>query len=832
MAASFTLNSGSYQGRYMYVTCTQTKDIASNRNRIDWTLTVTGGSSNYYTTGPTTLTIAGQQAYYKAQTYYTSKAFPAAKGSVSGTVWVDAAADGSCSVWVGLSTAIYVSAVSDYGGTWYLDNIPRAASLLSAPNFNVWENPTVTYSNPAGNAADVQISIHNPEGNHAYAGYRSMSRTGSSYTFSLSDAERNAITNAVPNGTNTMYVTFYIRTLINGSIVDGSIRGLTRIVTVKRGANITGAPNFTDEDNPTITYNNPGGNTVGDLQAGIYDTNGATTYAGYRSISKTAGSHTFNLTADERQRLINAIPNGKNSTTVRFYLATTIDGSVYHRSYVNKTLTITNAAPNISCEVKDTGSASTQLTNDPNVLIRGFNNVSATMTPSLKKGASVNSKSIVNGGQTVSELSTVFNNTENGVFTFNLVDSFGQPISKQVTLDVVPYIKLTCDIDTNKPSSDGNTSFVISGNYFNDKFGKNGDNNTLTVKWRIKENSGEYGEWITANPTLKDSSYEATVNLTGLDYRSSYTVQAIASDLINTSGITSAEKVIKSFPVFNWGEDNFDVNVPLRVDDIVCKTNICDGQLELGTYENVNGEKSDNIEGWINYRCVNPVEVEPSTSYVFHVNGVPQKQVVLFYDENHGYIAEDRGVIGDGIFTTLPGTKYITFRCFAADYVEDFVNLKVEIFKLSPIKTKTINGSGIYGSGDLLVSNPGITLYENSSGNSGTVTLSDSITNYEYIEIFFLSSSDPAPGYDHNSAKVPAINGRSAFLITGVVSSGPNANLKLKVAKMNDNTITNYATCEAALNGNFYNYNYIAITKVVGIPPRPITYIDGNGVKY
>ena len=116
------------EGRYMYVTCTQTQNIADNTSTIDWTLTVASGKNNAYSTGPTTITINGTQVYYMARKGWNTKVFPTIKGSVSGTITVPHNADGSKSISVSLSSAIYTSSLSTKSGTWTLDKIPRAAT--------------------------------------------------------------------------------------------------------------------------------------------------------------------------------------------------------------------------------------------------------------------------------------------------------------------------------------------------------------------------------------------------------------------------------------------------------------------------------------------------------------------------------------------------------------------------------------------------------------------------------------------------------------------------------------------------------------------------------
>lgn len=152
MASTFSLISSSYEGRYMSLSCSQSKDAATNRSTITWTLTVTGGSVKYYSTGPTTVTINGTNVYYCARKDWTTKTFPAAKGSISGTIPVDHNQYGDASIVVSLSTAINTGTVSTRSDTWYLDNIPRASQpSLSSTNFNIGDSITI-YTNRASSS--------------------------------------------------------------------------------------------------------------------------------------------------------------------------------------------------------------------------------------------------------------------------------------------------------------------------------------------------------------------------------------------------------------------------------------------------------------------------------------------------------------------------------------------------------------------------------------------------------------------------------------------------------------------------------------------------------
>lgn len=98
-----------------------------------------------------------------------------------------------------------------------LTDIPRQATLNSATNFNDEGNPTITYSNPAHDAVSslqVCIALNTSPTNPAIP-YRSINRWGSSYTFSLTEAERNTIRNSIPNA-NSRNVFIFLKTELGG----------------------------------------------------------------------------------------------------------------------------------------------------------------------------------------------------------------------------------------------------------------------------------------------------------------------------------------------------------------------------------------------------------------------------------------------------------------------------------------------------------------------------------------------------------------------------------------------------------------------------------------
>lgn len=367
------------------------------------------------------------------------------------------------------------------------------------------------------------------------------------------------------DGSKTLAVSASFTTGVSsGTITASASKELTKI---PRAATIDSAPNFDDEDNPTITYSNPAGNAVTTLEACI-SLDGTAADIAYRNISKTGSSYTFNLTDAERKVLRQAAKNS-NSISVRFYVATTIGDTTY-RKYLTKTLSIVNATPTLAPTATDNGSVSKVLTGDASgKVIKGYNSMVVAANATAKKEATIKSYKITCGGKSITTASGTMSGVESGTFTFTVTDSRGNTATKTLTKTLINYVDLTCNLSVSAPTADGNLTFSVKGNYFNGSFGAVA--NTLAVQYRYKENSGAYGSWITLTPTLSGNTYTATGNLTGLNYQSYYTFQARALDEIYNGDtepvVQTVEKKVKTTPIFDWGENDFSFHVPITMDN-------------------------------------------------------------------------------------------------------------------------------------------------------------------------------------------------------------------------------------------------------------------------
>ena len=150
---------------------------------------------------------------------------------------------------------IYVSAYFDHerfssssqGFNVTLADIPRKANILNAPNFYDVDNPTLTYSNPAGNVVTSLQACISLDNSTPTIAYRDISKTGANYTFNLTQAERNTLLAATPNS-NTKAVYFIIKTVIAGVTYYSSLQ---RTFTVKDGLPTISGASYQDVNSST-----------------------------------------------------------------------------------------------------------------------------------------------------------------------------------------------------------------------------------------------------------------------------------------------------------------------------------------------------------------------------------------------------------------------------------------------------------------------------------------------------------------------------------------------------------------------------------------------------
>ena len=221
--------SGSFQGSIhsghykLIVEWTSTADIPNNKSSVVATVKLQMDSSYslYISSRTVTVNINGTNRTFTSPSISSGGGQTITLGTCS-SVTVNHDSDGSKSITITATFPIQATIAGTYysqitaSKTVALDTIPRQATITSAPNFNDTQNPVLQYSNPAGTAVsslEACISLNNSTDNIAY---RTIRRSLSSYTFELTEAERNVLRQATPNS-NTLTVYFIIKSVIGSN---------------------------------------------------------------------------------------------------------------------------------------------------------------------------------------------------------------------------------------------------------------------------------------------------------------------------------------------------------------------------------------------------------------------------------------------------------------------------------------------------------------------------------------------------------------------------------------------------------------------------------------
>lgn len=247
------------------------------------------------------------------------------------------------------------------------------------------------------------------------------------------------------------------------------------------------------------------------------------------------------------------IPNAKTGTCT--LTVTTYSGSTQISSAKTCTFTVTaaeaNCTPIVSGTVVDTNEATIALTGDENVLVRYMSNALCTISTEAKNSASISKKTIA--GITVTEDTHTITGIETDTVTFGTTDSRGYSNSVDVTKSFISYIKLTNNSTAERPDpTSGKVTLVIQGSCFNGNFGA--VDNVVDATYSI-----DGGDPVAAAVTMNGNAYSVTLNLTGFDYMSSYSIEVVVSDKLMAMSRTLP--IQKGIPVFDWGEDDFRFNV-------------------------------------------------------------------------------------------------------------------------------------------------------------------------------------------------------------------------------------------------------------------------------
>ena len=528
-----TFKSNSYEGRYLQLTITESVNVKANTSTLTWTLQCLGGSVNYYSTAPTTVTINGTVVYSKGATSWDSYAFPAAKGSTSGTITVAHGSDGKKSITVGFSTRVYYSTAQEYGGSMTLTNIDRTA-------------PTVTLATSNITASSVKITVtasttanrwwYSTNGGSSWVEFNSTDGTSKEYT----------ITGLTPNTSYSIQVCARKKT----NDVDG-YSSKTSVKTLG-GSVISSVSAFTaDAATAKIT-----------MSVTVYNTsythtlvikNGSTTVLTITGLSLSNGSNTITLTAAQRSTVLAAMSALKSFTGT--FTLTTYSGSTQIGTASEKTATVqttsANSAPTFTAfTFEDSNATAVGVTGNNQILIQNISTLKLTLTAATaKNGATISSYSVVAGSKTASGTTTaitVGTLPDKGTVPVivTAIDSRGYTTAVTVNITVLEYegINITEYSMRRVNEVEDTTQVTIGGDITPVTIGGVNKNSLRYLYYRYRKTSdNDYGGYvnITSSTEYDDSGFNfESDEWLSLDADYSYYVQFLVTDKLTSDTVT------------------------------------------------------------------------------------------------------------------------------------------------------------------------------------------------------------------------------------------------------------------------------------------------------
>ncbi len=254
------------------------------------------------------------------------------------------------------------------------------------------------------------------------------------------------------------------------------------------------------------------------------------------------------------------IPNAESGIcklSVKTYSGNTQIGTEKSCTFTVKA-PLESCCPEVSGTVIDINETTVALTGDANKLVRGKSTAQCTIVAQAKNGASIKSKHI--GGVEVFNDPHTIEGVESGNISFSAVDTRGYTGKFEKTVEMVEYVFLTCNAEVARtdPTS-GNGTLTISGNYYNGSFGA--QDNDLQLECQV-----ESGKIENIERRIEGNRYFITANLSGMDYRTSHTLTVTVQDKLMS--LTKTPELGKGIPVFDWGEQDFNFNVPVNANGV------------------------------------------------------------------------------------------------------------------------------------------------------------------------------------------------------------------------------------------------------------------------
>lgn len=628
-------------------------------------------------------------------------------------------------------------------------------------------------------------------------------------------------------------------------------------------AKITSAPNVNIGSSHTINWSNPSGTTI---SLKLCKTDG-TQIINYGNVTGT--SKAITPTASTIYALI---PNS-NKITLRYILTTTCNNTNY-TNYKDCVFTVTNSNPTFSNFIyQDTNSKTISLTGNNQILIKGYSNVKGTISTGNKATAKnsstmknykmlIGSKSITGNYSSNADVNLTINSIDSNVIDMYAIDSRGNStkVSKNATIKNYSNIRIV-SMQAIRENNIGQTvTLKFEGQFWNASFGS--VTNIITscmYKYKNTSSSTYVNGETTLTYTVSANKITGSVNIKGdlgaegFDISNSYNIQLILADKLSSTSYTitlgSGNPAIAVYKnnVAIGGKYDTNENSKLQINGDVFLNN----QSIIKWKENGYGDKfaivpsfagvDDNnqfkIQGSVGSAGTNPslydlfritgkngnawckgfIETPAIKSKLENINGrISDANIAHTYENSRAHV---QLIQASASMTSNKPISDGYILHFSWDNSGAY-NSQIFINNNNPLRMQARGcNNGTWGNWeDISIFK---ILYNNTSGTTGTVTLSETSANFNYLEIFY-GKTGYANKIIYGNTKIYSPNGKMGNLslfyrATNTVNQYIYADVTISGTSI---TKTYYGSMNYSTSGSLgsasISDNSIVIYKVVG----------------
>ncbi len=385
----------------------------------------------------------------------------------------------------------------------------------------------------------------------------------------------NEITKSIKHnsdGTKSISLGGVVTAILNGSTRKATISNVSiTLPKIDRLATVTSASDFTDEENPTLSFSNPAGFIVYPY-LNFYDDSNTVVYQLSRTDGSITSPYTWNITDEERSNLWQAT-NKQKSYKVTVGIDTYDGTTKLGYNSKQQTMTYVNAEPSQSTVFTETNQKVIDVLGSSiaETLIQNASKVKLTSTPILRKESTVSKILFEHNNISVSDTTNPYEysfDVLNSNFKVTIVDSRGYSIPTEYTKTIIEYIPVNIDSFSFKRENPTSSNVILNSQISYKQTNFVTTANVPTIKWKLGAD-GTLNTLTTSDYTIDAENNKITISNLILENILPYTEEnrfyLYVNDLLSDD--TENEPVLRGIPTCDMGEHDFQVNGDLFVAD-------------------------------------------------------------------------------------------------------------------------------------------------------------------------------------------------------------------------------------------------------------------------